>query len=399
MKRLSAIFITLMLVFAFAGQVSAAAPQEKQVHILLNGKELAFPSAPKIIENKTYVEYRSLLEQLGYEVEYAADSKTIQAQSAMHQIEMTVGADVAFVDGKTVPISGQLRIVGDGVWVGLRFVAELSGMEIKWNAKTYEAALVDNGPTPEQQAAVFKILDKMLLVEAASDPEGALKLFSEDSPLRAAGLGEELKKQMEKVKVRTTIVNKRIESYSATEAVLVTVEDSAKVSGGFYPEYRSQTRYTLHPGSDGEWLLYTLEPLGIEYTNVPALFDQAVTVPDAVKSDIGKLLDDQLKATQTENIEAYLATMTFKSDAEKEAFKGQLQQIFSAADSSPAVEKWIVVEYNGTDKATILWSLVSDVKVGTQAVKTKVVLANELEKVNGKWLFNSNQTQLSAKQL
>lgn len=179
----------------------------------------------------------------------------------------------------------------------------------------------------------------------------------------------------------------------------MTVEDSAKVSGGFYPEYRSETRYTLHPGSDGEWLLYTLEPLGIEYTNVPALFDQAVTVPDAVKSDIAKLLDDQLKATQAENVEAYLATMTFKSDEEKEALKGQLQQIFAAADSAPAVEKWIVAEYNGTDKATILWSLVSDVKVGNQAGKTKVVLANELEKVNGKWLFNTNQTQLSAEQL
>lgn len=108
MKRLSVFLVTFLLMFTLAANVSAA-PKERTVQVMLNGNAVDFQVAPIIIDNYTFVEFRSLFEQLGYTVDYAESTKTIHALSAMHEIQMSLGGDVAFVDGTTVPVNGQMK--------------------------------------------------------------------------------------------------------------------------------------------------------------------------------------------------------------------------------------------------------------------------------------------------
>jgi len=397
MKRLSVFLITFLMMFALAANVSAA-PKERTVQVMLNGKAVTFQIAPVIIENYTFVEFRSLFEQLGYTVDYAESTKTIHALSAMHEIQMSLGGDVAFVDGKTVPVNGQMKIVQDRTMVGLRFVTELSGMKVDWDADAFQAIIVDNGPTPEQVAAVFQILDQLLLAEDKSDANITIRLFAADSPLKDT-IEKTIPAQMEKVKTKTEILKKRIASYFASEAIMLTTEDTVKVSGEYFPNNVCDVKYTLRPGSDGQWKIYSLELQNIKYTNVDELFDQAVAVPDDVKMGIEEVLNDQVNATKSEDLDAYLATTTFNNEAQKEAVKQQLQQVFAATDSTPEVDKWSVVDYNDNDQATILLSLISEVNVGGQTVHTKVVLSNDLVKIDGQWLFSPTSIVLSSEQL
>lgn len=397
MKRLSVFLITFLMMFALAANVSAA-PKERTVQVMLNGKAVTFQIAPVIIENYTFVEFRSLFEQLGYTVDYAESTKTIHALSAMHEIQMSLGGDVAFVDGKTVPVNGQMKIVQDRTMVGLRFVTELSGMKVDWDADAFQAIIVDNGPTPEQVAAVFQILDQLLLAEDKSDANITIRLFAADSPLKDT-IEKTIPAQMEKVKTKTEILKKRIASYFASEAIMLTTEDTVKVSGEYFPNNVCDVKYTLRPGSDGQWKIYSLELQNIKYTNVDELFDQAVAVPDDVKMGIEEVLNDQVNATKSEDLDAYLATTTFNDEAQKEAVKQQLQQVFAATDSTPEVDKWSVVDYNDNDQATILLSLISEVNVGGQTVHTKVVLSNDLVKIDGQWLFSPTSIVLSSEQL
>jgi hypothetical protein len=316
----------------------------------------------------------------------------------MHKIQMAIGGDVAFVDGQTVEINGQLKIVNDRTMVGLRFLADLSGLEVDWDPDAFQASIVDHGPSAAELQAVFRVLDRMQKAETDSDADEMLRLFSDDSPLLDV-LKNRLPEQFKKVQTKTTFVEKRIASYSKDQAVLLTTEDTVKVGGGFFADNVSDVKYTLVPGADGEWKIRQIEVLNAQYRNVGELFSQAVSVPDSVKSDLQNILNAQIEAMKKEDVDAYLATMTFENDDQKTAMKTQLQQLFAAADSGTSVEKWAVVDYDEAGKATLLFTLVSEVRIGTQTVKTRVVMTNGVEKIDGKWLFNTNGVQLSAEQL
>jgi hypothetical protein len=397
MKRWSAVLISLVLAFALAGN-AAAASKSKTVQVVLNGKPVAFQVDPVIIDNRTFVEFRTLFEQFGYDIEYDEAAKTITARSPMHKIQMAIGGDVAFVDGQTVEINGQLKIVNDRTMVGLRFLADLSGLEVDWDPDAFQASIVDHGPSAAELQAVFRVLDRMQKAETDSDADEMLRLFSDDSPLLDV-LKNRLPEQFKKVQTKTTFVEKRIASYSKDQAVLLTTEDTVKVGGGFFADNVSDVKYTLVPGADGEWKIRQIEVLNAQYRNVGELFSQAVAVPDSVKSDLQNILNAQIEAMKKEDVDAYLATMTFENDEQKTAMKTQLQQLFAAADSGTSVEKWAVVDYDEAGKATLLFTLVSEVRIGTQTVKTRVVMTNGVEKIDGKWLFNTNGVQLSAEQL
>lgn len=396
MKQLSASFVAFLLMFTLAVNVSAA-QKERTVQVMLNGSPVEFQVPPIIIDNYTFVEFRSLFEKLGYTVDYVESTKTIHALSAMHEIRMSLGGDVAFVDGQVVPINDQMKIVQDRTMVGLRFVTELSGMQIGWDPDAFQAIIVDDGPTPEQLNAVFELLDQLLLAEDSSDADIVINLFAADSPLKAT-IEKTIPAQMERVKTKTAILKKRIASYSDTEATLITTEDNVKVSGGYFANNVSDVKYTLRPDTDGQWKIYSLELLNIEYTNIDDLFDQAVSVPDDVRAGIEKVLSDQVIATKSEDIEAYLATINFEDEKQKEAAKQQLQQVFAATDSTPEFDRWSIVDYNNKDQATVVLSLSSEVKTGGRMVHTKVVMANDFIEINGQWLFSPNTIVLSAEQ-
>ncbi|WEK54491.1 MAG: copper amine oxidase N-terminal domain-containing protein [Candidatus Cohnella colombiensis] len=397
MKRLLSILFALILVFTTAGTSFAATEKSQVIHIVVNDKEIAFDSSPIIIAGRTFVEYKKLFEQLGYKTNYVPGAKKVTAQSSDHLIEWIVGSDVALLDGKEIALNGQLAVVKGKTLVGVRLIAELSGLDVKWNPVTRTVVIADKAPTPEQQAAVYRILNQLSLTEAASDVEGFLALFSLDSPLKEL-LEPEIRKQMQKVKTKTEIVYKKIVSYSSSEVVLVTQENTAKVSGGYYADNVTEVKYTLHPDANGEWKIYLVEPLSITYNNVPALFEQAITVPNDVTQGIEKVLNAQIKATKDEDLTAYLATMIFTDDQLKDEVAQQLKELFEATDSTSIVEKWVVVDYD-TDHATALISLASEVKVQGVTVKTHVVITNDLVKKDGKWLFIPLTTILSSEQI
>lgn len=386
--------LSLAIALTLGSTVSAAA-KERTVQVFLNGQAIVFQASPKIFDSRTFVEFRTLFERLGYEITYVEQSKTINATSSLHDIQMSLDGDVAFVDGEAVPKDGQMRIVNDRTFVGLRFVTELSGLEIEWDAESYTATIVDNRPTGEQQAAVFALLDRLVAAEAASDAEAFASQYDADTPHKGA-IETSMKEQMKKVKTTKTILSKRIGSYFPEQVVLLTKEETKKVSGGFHADYVMDVRYTLRLDADGYWKIFEQEMLSIEYIGVEELFGQAATVPESEIEAIRKTIDDQLQATNSENIEAYISTMSLANDAEKEQLQQVLEQTFTTIDTVTVVEKWAVMEFNGSGRATVLISLMTDSTVEGTTVKSRVVIANEMLKKDGKWLFFGMARQLSA---
>jgi hypothetical protein len=395
LKRWYIALLSAILAFAIAGSGTAgAAANSSKIKVTLNGKAIVFAQDPVIILSKTYVEFRTLFSKLGYQIEYTAKTKTINAVAPGHKIQMSFNGDVAFVDGKVVDSKGEMKLVKNRTMVGVRFVATLSGKAVEWNAGQRTVIIKDKGPTAAQTAEVLSIFDKMAMLEAAGGSTGFAELLASDSPLDPS----EMAVDWTKIKTRTIYTEKIIESYMDKVAVVKVKDETQKVSGEFFPPNRSEARYTLHKDASGQWKIYDIELLSLEIIHPEKLFDQAVELPEADKTEIKSLIDTQLKANNEENLDAYLATMTFDSETQKQEAAKQLQSIFDQIDAVTTLDQWAPVEYNGSDKGSILLSMIAEVKANGTTVKVKTILQNEIVKKDGKWLMTSNGNVLSSEE-
>ncbi len=96
-------------------------------------------------------------------------------------------------------------------------------------------------------------------------------------------------------------------------------------------------------------------------------------------------------------MDAYLATLADVQD--KAALKKTLEDLFNKANLTIAAEKWTVVEFNGSDKATFVASMTTEVDANGTKTNLRGVIMNDAEKVEGKWLLNVKVVNLVTEQL
>ena len=64
-----------------------------------------------------------------------------------------------------------------------------------------------------------------------------------------------------------------------------------------------------------------------------------------------------------------------------------------------SADKWTIVDYNGSDKATLLASTISEVTINGQTAKVHSVLLNDAVKADGKWLLKADAAIMLSEQL
>ncbi|RUS46724.1 copper amine oxidase N-terminal domain-containing protein [Cohnella sp. AR92] len=388
-KQFTVIALASALFLSSAGGAMAASAP-KPIQVTLNGQALKFEVQPTSINSTTFVEFRSLFAALGYEIDYAAKTKTIHAVSDEHEIEMSLGADVAFVDGESVPVNGQLVAKDGRTLVGVRFIATLSGKSVNWDSSSRTVVIADKGPTAAEKAAVLDFLSRSEKVfnSATATSDDVLALVTSDSPLRDALVKSLAEEQSKSLQTKTSYHDASIEQYSSTEAVLYAVQDTAKTGGDdYFFDESTEVVFTLHPNAQGQWLLYDMEYLSTEYTADGSLIDKTVAVPDADKTAIDALLAKQLDALNKEDMAAYKAT--FASTDGLDDYFDEIQSGYDDYDQSFANEKTGIVYYNGSDKAVAIRSIiVEDLEDG---YKTRFYEGNYLVKKDGKWLFDGSE--------
>ncbi|MDQ2663175.1 MAG: copper amine oxidase N-terminal domain-containing protein [Candidatus Eremiobacteraeota bacterium] len=109
-------------------------PAPAVVRIFVNDRALAV--AALVDRGHVLVPMRPLFVALGASVRYRADGRRIEARSALHRIDVVIGANDAQVDARRVPLETPARIVGSSAFVPLRFVAAGLGATVD-----YEPAL------------------------------------------------------------------------------------------------------------------------------------------------------------------------------------------------------------------------------------------------------------------
>jgi len=105
----------------------------RPITVYLNGTELYFDSEPIVKNQKTMVPVRKIFEALGSTVEWNGNTKTVTASGNDKNLNMTIGSNIAYVNGSIIQLETAPFIKDGMTFVPLRFISENLGAEVIWD--------------------------------------------------------------------------------------------------------------------------------------------------------------------------------------------------------------------------------------------------------------------------
>lgn len=103
------------------------------IFVVLNGRTLTFDVPPTIINDRTMVPFRKILEELDAEVNYNADGQYVTAKNSETEITMQIGSTAATVNGESVEMDTAPVIIDGSTLIPVRYISEFLGAEVSWN--------------------------------------------------------------------------------------------------------------------------------------------------------------------------------------------------------------------------------------------------------------------------
>lgn len=123
------------------------------VDVQLNGEIIDFTDSEgnkvnaQIINDRTMVPLRKIFEELGCEIIWNADTRSVMATKDNKQVVLQIDNKTAskFEDGveQKIKLDVAPTIVNDRTLVPLRFIAESLGKQVGWDASSYTAVIID----------------------------------------------------------------------------------------------------------------------------------------------------------------------------------------------------------------------------------------------------------------
>ena len=115
----------------YDGRINAYAP----IRVRIDGRQVDFGElSPVVRSNRSLVPFRSLFEAVAATVEWDQANLRVTARRGDRLIQLTVGQDTAYVDGRAVKLEVAPTVINGRVLVPLRFIAETLG-QLEWKQR------------------------------------------------------------------------------------------------------------------------------------------------------------------------------------------------------------------------------------------------------------------------
>jgi hypothetical protein len=149
-------FVRIIMIAATALVIIAAQSQAQNINVVINGQPVAFTGTPpQEINNSVLVPLRGVFEQLGANVQYNPQTKTIFAARGSTNVSLALGSATAYVNGQAEQLAQPPTVLIGTTLVPLRFVAESFGAYVEWQPQTSTVQIqtspsdsVSNAPPP-----------------------------------------------------------------------------------------------------------------------------------------------------------------------------------------------------------------------------------------------------------
>lgn len=131
----------------------------------INGQKAQMDTAPFIKNSRTMVPLRFIVEALGYQVDWNGEEKSVfvRTNDINNDIYFKVDSKKINVGEKSITVDTPAIIKGDRTFVPIRFVAEILGMEVSYNANDKEIVLVDKNPKKTNENSITKANNNSLI--------------------------------------------------------------------------------------------------------------------------------------------------------------------------------------------------------------------------------------------
>ncbi|NLM07660.1 MAG: AMIN domain-containing protein [Clostridiales Family XIII bacterium] len=175
--------ITIIIVILGSVMVFAGEP----IKLQLDGRFVE-TDVPPIIENgRTLVPYRALLESMGAEVFWEQDAKMATAILGSHRVQVTIDNNTAFVNGITKPLDVPPRIINGRTLIPVRFVLENLNCAVGWDPDTRTVIITSpekEGPTVIQSISYEETDSSYRIVARGNDVVKNIRTFAYEDPER-----------------------------------------------------------------------------------------------------------------------------------------------------------------------------------------------------------------------
>lgn len=154
MKILRSVLIGASVICMLSGGLSAYAEEagyENEVTVIMDGEEIDSDVPAMIIDDRTMLPFRAILEKFGADVDWNAEYEIITAIKAetilMMRIDKPIMVKTNLVDGVTEQIELDVvpQIVDDRSLVPVRAVSEALDAQVDWDAETRTVTIDSRG--------------------------------------------------------------------------------------------------------------------------------------------------------------------------------------------------------------------------------------------------------------
>ncbi|WP_455258174.1 copper amine oxidase N-terminal domain-containing protein [Peptoniphilus asaccharolyticus] len=160
------------------------------INVRVNAEDLVFEDQqPTIVEGRTLVPFRALLEKLGAKVEWNEKTQTVTATKADKTIVLKIGSNKATVDGKEVTLDVPAVIENGRTIVPLRFLSENLGYKVKFDAEMAPFYVIDiYNTTDEKLAETLKAKEEAMIAEFEKMEKESLEKANKTEKANSVGI-------------------------------------------------------------------------------------------------------------------------------------------------------------------------------------------------------------------
>ncbi|MFD0711536.1 ABC transporter substrate-binding protein [Paenibacillus sp. GCM10027626] len=157
---------------AGTGGGASAAAAAKTIKVTLDGKTVALDTQPRIVNNRTLVPYSDIVHALGGKASWDAKSKTVSAERDGVTVKLSVGSSAAYINGEKTEMDAAPLFVGGKTFVPLRLISEAFGKWVSFN-KASGTIAISSKLTVQTSTGVFTLNKKpsRIVTLSSSDTE------------------------------------------------------------------------------------------------------------------------------------------------------------------------------------------------------------------------------------
>lgn len=306
MKRRIGLLVFAML-FVFTSAVQAApAKAPAQIRVFLDGKEIKFQAAPVIKNGVTFVQFRPLFQALGYTVNWNNTTKQVTGTFVDQKLQMKLGSTIAYVNGQKVKLAIAPYTQAGNTLVPLRFVAESTGLPVKWDAKARTIKIDRKTITNQISLEVKKLYKDQAVAETQGDYKQAMTAIHPKSPAYKEYEDNYKEQAAYQHKVSTSVYDVMV----AGSSVHATVEKNYQRTGGpFMWDFTVYLDVILKKDASGKWKEYDNDMFDLEYHISDGLLEAKPEVPETTKELLLNTMDTHYKGLNDKNIELFYSAL------------------------------------------------------------------------------------------